>query len=311
MVARSEHRPALSLALGGGGARGLAHLGVVEVLQDAGHRIQQIAGVSIGSLAGALCAGSENIHDVQSRVIGYLTSQDFVTGQAALFQTAPQADEPAVSGLFAWYHQFRRYLGARRKLTGLFRSSALLKSEVLADIINHLLPDIDIADLTSPLKVVALDLLSGRRIVLTQGPLRKAVMASAAIPGVFPPVPWNSMLLCDLGVLDALPVNVAQTGNCDLTVAVDVGADLEPIDACPSALDVFLRLSDLGEPLVREYTRRLADVVIRPHVANQPWFDFSDPARLVDCGRKAALQSISTLRPRRTLRPHLDVRSVS
>lgn len=313
MVAISDSRVkdpySISLALGGGGARGLAHLGAVEVLAASEFRIDRVAGVSIGSLAGALCAGGESPTSVQRRVVDYLLSSDFVTQQAALFETAPRADEPAVSGLFAWYHQFKRFLGTRRKLSGLFRQPALLKSEVLLQIVHNLLPDIDIADLSLPLSIVALDLLSGRRVVLTEGPLRTAVMASAAIPGVFPPVPWRSMLLCDLGVLDALPVRVAKGTGRHLTVAVDVGTDLEPVSRCDAALDVFLRLSDIGEPLVREYSRQLADVVIRPDVATQPWFDFSDPERLIACGRRAARETLQSIRRSTSRRPHFDLQT--
>lgn len=290
---QSAKYPTVSLALGGGGARGLAHLGVIEELQRMPVSIDRFVGVSIGSLAGALCAFDSNTTRVSKNVLTYLTSDKFQTKQAALFAAAPDAEEPVTAGLFAWFHQIRKFVGARRRLSAIFRRSALLDAEIIQDIVDSLVPDIDIRDLKTPLSIVALDLLSGKRVVLTEGSLRSAVMASAAIPGVFPPVKWGSMLLCDIGTMDAIPSKVAKTYSSDLTIAVDVGARIEPVSHCSTAAEIFLRLSDIGEPLVRDYTSQIADLVVRPTVASTSWYDFSDPAALIQHGRHA-LVSLGT-----------------
>lgn len=275
------------LALGGGGARGVAHLGVIEELSKTPIRIERYVGVSIGALAGALSAEDHDTVHLQKKVVDYLTSDVFQSKQAALFSTAPEADEPATSGLFAWYHQVRRFLGARRKLAALFGRSALLENDVMQDIVDALIPDIDISETATPLSIVALDLLSGKEVVLTKGSLKDAVMASAAIPGVFPPVPFDNLLLCDIGMMDAIPAAVAKSYGADLTIAVDVGAEVHPVETCATAADIFLRLSDVGESIVRNYTIGIADVVIRPAVAHTPWYDFSDPEALIALGRAA------------------------
>ncbi|MCA9047809.1 MAG: patatin-like phospholipase family protein [Planctomycetaceae bacterium] len=286
------------LALGGGGARGVAHLGVIEILRQVPLEIERYVGVSIGSLAGALCAADDDIHAVQQKVVEYLTSAGFRTKQAALFSAAPDAEEPSTSGLFAWYGQIRRFLGARRKLANLFSKPSLLHADVMEDVVDALIPDCDIRDLPTALSVVALDLYSGRKVVLTEGPLRKAVMASAAIPGVFPPVQWESMLLCDLGMMDAIPARIAKAYGADLTISVDVGGGLDPVSNCTTAADVFLRLSDIGEHLVRDYTRDISDLLIRPDVASVPWYDFGNPEHLIERGRQATLPLCSVRTPR-------------
>ena len=287
------------LALGGGGARGIAHLGVIEVLKSLPIDIQRFVGVSIGSLAGALCAVDNDLPAVQKRVIDYLTSEEFQSRQAALFSAAPEADEPATSGMFAWYHQIRRFIGARRKLALLFNQPSLLPEQVIRDVVDALLPDIDLCDLKTPLSIVALDLYSGQRVILREGRLREAVIASAAIPGVFPPVRWGSMLLCDIGMMDAVPSRIAGSYGADLTIAVEVGATPAPVSKCHTATDILLRLSDIGEPLVRDYSREYADLLICPDVSHQPWYDFSDPEALVELGRAATRELVIPSNQRR------------
>jgi NTE family protein len=305
MIRESERCSAV-LALGGGGARGLAHLGVIEILHQMPFTIERFVGVSIGSLAGALCAVDHDDQRLQQRVVSYLTSEAFLSKQAALFSAAPEAEEPSTSGLFEWYHQVRRFLGARRKLANLFSKPALLAEDVMQDVVDTLLPDMDIRDLKVPLSIVALDLYSGRKIVLTEGSLKDAVMASTAIPGVFPPVKWDSMLLCDVGMMDAIPAKIASSYGADLTISVDVGAQLEPIERCPTAVDVFLRLGDIGEHLMRDYTRGLSDFLIRPDVASTSWYDFSAPNSLIVTGRQAAREFLAAGNCFRRLNRHTE-----
>ncbi len=157
------------------------------------------------------------------------------------------------------------------------------------------MPDVDIRDLPIPLSIVAVDLLSGQRVVLEQGPLRDAVRASASIPGIFPPVRWGEMLLSDIGVIESIPTLVASAYASDLTIAVDVGQDNTRINGCNTAIEVMMRVDDICERLMRRHLNDAADLVIRPDVGNVAWFDFSQPERLIAEGRAAAHRAIQAV----------------
>lgn len=280
------------VALGGGGARGLAHLGAMQAIGESGVQIERIVGVSMGSLVGAMCALDPDIPKVQAHALQLLHSPIYQSKQQQLCGAAPPDDEEHSGSTFSWYSRLKKVLDAHRRITKAVTGSSLISDAPLRESIEHLLPDADIADLPSPLSIVAVDLLSGGRVVLENGPLRKAVLASAAIPGIFPPVPWDDMLLCDIGVIESIPTMIAQSYASDLTIAVDVGQDPMRIQRCDTALDVMMRLDDICERMMRRHVIEAADIVIRPEVGNIAWFDFSSPETIIELGRSAARRSL-------------------
>lgn len=283
------------LALGGGGARGLAHFGAAQAVYENGIQVQRVVGVSIGSLAGALLAQNGPSERVQQGLLQYLDSDEFASKQSSLFGTQ-STNGRATSGLLGWYDQIKSYLWARHLLGRVFRRRSLLPGGVLEQVIAALVPDIDISDLPVPLSIVAVDLRSGHSIVLERGPLRRAIAASAAIPGIFPPVAWEGMLLCDLGVLDSLPTEVARSYASDLVIGVDVGPYLSRDERCESALHVMLRMDEIGERLLRRYSLQRADILIRPNVGHCPWFDFTNAAQTILSGYDAGLSALNQWR---------------
>ena len=287
------------LALGGGGARGLAHLGAIQAIGESGVRIERIVGVSMGSLVGAMCAMEPDIRKVQSQTLQLLHSPVFQLKQQILCgAAAPSRDEQSGS-TFSWYTRLKKVLAAHRRLTRVATGPSLVSDEPLRETIECLLPDIDIADTPNPISIVAVDLLSGQRVVLEKGPLRLAVQASSAIPGIFPPVRWENMLLCDIGVIESVPTMIARSYASDLTIGVDVSQDPNSIDRCDTALDVMMRLDDVCERMMRRHVLAEADLIIRPKVGNVAWFDFSQPELLIERGRTAAHQSLAVYASRK------------
>ena len=152
------------IALGGGGARGVAHLGVMQVIGESGVQTEQIVGVSMGSLVGAMCAADPDLRRVQANAIELLHSPIFKRKQAMLFgATSPTTDE-TFEGYFAWYGRIKKAISAHRTFRRAVTGPALMSESILQEAIDYLLPDIQLEDLPTPLSIVAADLLSGHRV---------------------------------------------------------------------------------------------------------------------------------------------------
>jgi len=284
-----------SLALGGGGGRGVAHLGVMESILEAGLSIDRIVGVSIGSLAGAMYAFEPDIQRAQQSALDYLLSEDFQRHQKIMFGAGGSKnnnDAETTGGIFAWYSRAKDYLRANRIFHRVISHPALLPGVVLRDVVDHLLPDADIADAAIPLSIVAADLRSGHKVILERGPVREAVRASSALPGIFPPVEFEGMLLADIGVFYSLPTTVARSYGMHQVIAVDVTSGMRRIQECGTALDILIRMDEIGESLFRRHVRDAADLVITPDVTGIQWFDFSSPGELIERGRAAGRSAL-------------------
>ncbi|MCA9071483.1 MAG: hypothetical protein KDA84_21295, partial [Planctomycetaceae bacterium] len=230
-----------------------------------------------------------------SKALNYLLSDSFQTHQQTLFGARQSSDAENTGGVFAWYSRVMKYLRGNRTWHRAVTRSSLLPAAVMEDVVTHLLPDADIADAKIPLSIVAVDLHSGHQVVLERGSVRDAVRASAAIPGIFPPVKWDKMLLSDLGTFCSLPTVIARSYGNGPVVGIDVSSSIKPITRCDTALDVLIRLDEIGEALFRKHVTVAADFIIRPAVSHTEWFDFSNPELLINLGRKAARQSSAEL----------------
>jgi len=189
-------RPVLGLALSGGGARGVAHIGALAALEEAGIRPDLVAGTSAGSLVGAFyCAGWDS---------------------AGMLQEVKN---------FSWREIARLRLPDPR---------GLVDSRLIEEGISRRLGDLRIEELAIPYAAVATDLLTGERVVLQEGPVAPAVRASCAIPGIFSPyVAPDGRMLVDGGVVDNLPVQVARQMGAEVVLAVNVSSTTTPLDKPP------------------------------------------------------------------------------
>lgn len=229
-------RPRIALALGGGGARGLAHILILEAFDELGIRPVFITGTSIGAIYGAAYAAGLSAAHIRAH------TEEVLGQRLDLARNLIAARSDPVQKLF-------RLFSLR---------SSLLKPESL---LEHILPSRvprQFSDLTIPLAVIATDFYAQDSVIFSEGDLRQAVAASIALPVIFQPVIINNRALMDGGLVDPLPFDLAQTA-ADITVAVDVsGAPRsDPRDMGPGAVEAIVACSQiLQRSLVREKLKR-------------------------------------------------------
>lgn len=225
-------KPTVGLALGGGGARGLAHVLALEVLDELGIKPVAIAGTSIGALFGAAYALGMSGKAIRAMAEETLRNRFDLARQ--LFQAR---SDPVQKVL--------RLLPLR---------SSLLNPAVLLDLLAPEISDRDFRDLAIPMQVVATDLASNDSVVIDSGPVRNAVAASIAIPLIFSPVKHGGRLLVDGGLVNPLPFELL-AGRADTIIAIDVsGASKETdLGVQPSAVEVLMRsVQILEKSITRE-----------------------------------------------------------
>jgi NTE family protein len=282
--------PKVCLALGGGAARGLAHLGVLKVFEDAKLPVHMIAGTSLGSLMGGLYASRPDASYWIERVDQYLRSFRSRKTRLELLRRMEQPDHR--QGFFADMANLVR----KGYFWGVTATKpAFISEEEYEDFLNPLIPDIRIEEAMIPFGCVATDICNGKRVVYTAGSLRTAVRASCALPGIFPPVRDSGMQLVDGGWVERVPVICARDMGADVVIAVDVSSEIPRFDGS-SGLDIVLRADAVTRVFLNELLLDEADVKLHPKVGNVHWADFSNPRGLVRHGELEALAKIVAIR---------------
>jgi NTE family protein len=272
------------LALGGGGARGFSHLGVMKKLADSGVPIDSIVGTSIGAVVGAVFALDPDPDRVIAKVQKHIASEKF--RQSGLKNAISQPPEARFS-IFATLTQNLRKQIAYQVI--LARKS-LFKQERLVSALEDLVGDKTFADLAIPFAATAVDLVAGTEVLMTEGSLIEALVASCSLPGFFPPVRRDDMLLADLGVINAVPVFAARRLGADFVIAVDItsGSTALGLDAgLPTGFEGIMRMANIASTFMDRIALERADVVIRPALQKQAWSDFTGADDMIGRGEAA------------------------
>lgn len=287
----------IALALGGGGSKGSAHIGVLRVLEREGYKIQALAGTSAGGLWGSLYANGFDLDEIPKRFSGLNTQM--------LYQRDP-ADEPAVMGL----------AGVRKLL-------------------DETLGERTFDELNIRFAVTAVDLDTAEHVVLCKGRVQDAILATIAVPGIFPPVHLNGRMLVDGGILDPVPVATVRALAPGVPVVavvlsppIDEWSGVEKprlLDTLPvfsrylarlriaRAFNIFLRSIDISGAMLTELLLLYdqPDVIIRPAVPHIGLLDVVDIDEVASLGEHAAELALPELekafswsaRLRRTFKP--------
>jgi len=270
------------IVLGGGGARGLAHIGVLKALLKANISIDVISGTSMGALVGAVYAQNPDIKYVEQRFREFINSDKFHSLGGVRFRQS-QSYEPE-DLLQQISREFKRRiiinLAAHRK--------SLLKSERLRIAVDELIEEKDIKQSDLPFACAAVDLLSGREIVFTSGPIRQAVLASSAIPGIMPPVEIGKMQLVDGSVCLNFPVETARNLGADFVIASDVSADFVEGKKLDNVVDIIIRTNTVATNKLNRLSLNTADAIIKPQVGKVAWSEFEQVESLFEAGHEAA-----------------------
>ena len=255
-VAKAPAR--IGLALGGGAARGFAHVGVIQVLEEAGIRPDMVVGTSAGSLVAALYASGRN--------------------GAQLQQVAESLEEAALTD---W-------------TLPIFGRGAL-KGEALARYVSSLVNHKLIEEMPMPLGIVATDLGSGQGVLFRRGSTGTAVRASSAVPSVFQPVTIAGRDYVDGGLVSPVPVGFARQMGADLVIAVDISSPPEG-QATGDSLQILLQTFAIMSKSINRFELKDADVVVRPALAGVKSADFTAKRRSIEAGRRAMQQALPQLR---------------
>jgi NTE family protein len=250
----------IGLALGGGAARGFAHIGVIKALESQGIVPDVIAGTSAGSLVGALYAAGNN---------GF-----------ALNQMALDMEEAAISDwsvpLFA-------------------SSSGVIKGEAIHNYINKAVHDMPLEKMKIPFGAVAADLNTGQAILFQRGNAGVAVRASSAVPGVFQPVKIGGHLYVDGGLVSPVPVRFARQMGADFVIAVNISAQ-PAAQAASSSVDVLLQTFAIMGQSINQFELREADVVINPALGAMKGNDFNGRNAAILAGERAGMAAVNEIR---------------
>lgn len=246
----------IALALGGGAARGFAHIGVIKALEAQGIVPDMVVGTSAGSVVGALYASGMSGFDLQ--------------------KVALQMEEEMVAD---WTLPDR----------------GVLKGEALQDFINQKVKNLPIQKMTKPLGVVATDLQSGDLVLFRRGNTGMAVRASSAVPGMFQPVEISGRDYVDGGLTSPVPARSARAMGADFVIAVDI-SNVERRDRLTGSLDVLLQTFSIMGHAISEHELENADVVIRPKTAGVSSTDFEGRHLAILEGEKAAAAVMQELK---------------
>ncbi len=285
---KSSHtKPKVCLALGGGAARGLAHLGVLKVFEDAAVPIDMIAGTSLGALIGGCYASRPDSSYWTGSIDQYLRS---FRSRKTRLEFVRRLEEPDAKnhGFFSDMANLIR----KGYFWGITATKpAFISEQEYEEFIYPLIPDVSIESLQIPFGCVATDIRNGRRALYRAGQLRRAVSASCALPGIFPPVADGERLLVDGGWVERVPVHCAREMGADIVIAVDVSSEIGRFED-RYGLDVVMRADAVSRIYLNEILVRDADIVLHPEVGATHWADFSNPGELIRQGETAAFKKI-------------------
>lgn len=280
-----------ALVLGGGGARGLAHIGVLKVLEEIGCRPDLIVGCSIGAIVGGMYAQNPDSLFIEREVNRYFASEEYQNLNIRIMERNLSQE-----GEDDFLNQIARNLQKRVLLNLVANRQAILKEDKFSHTIDYFISDGDIAETEIPFACNATDLIKGEPVLFTMGAIRTAIKASSTIPGYLAPVGIDSRVLVDGAVTYPLPIHYARMLGADRVLAVDVKPSLRPQVEFKNVFDILMRSNAITAAFSAKQTGMEADVTISPGVGEYSWYDFRQMNRIIEAGELSAKARVGDIR---------------
>lgn len=278
----------VGLALGGGGARGLAHIGVLKVLKRENIPIDLIVGTSMGAIIGAAYALKKDISTLEKIIEKYC--------KIGIFNINLSLSEKEKKDKPYFIKKMSDFLKKVYAFNLELRREYLNDGEDLKKIINDLVGDKVFADTKIPFAAVAADLIKGEKVILNQGKLFNAILASTSIPGIFPPIRLEGKILVDGGIVDVVPIEAARSLGANFIIAVNVSPTLKKRFEFSNAIEILFRSDSITFNELIKLQLSSADLVINPKVGRFHWSNFSKPEKCIREGEIAAQNVLSELK---------------
>lgn len=280
-------RPKVGLVLSGGGAKGLAHIGALKVIEKSGVQIDYIAGTSMGAIIGGLYASgytAAQLDSIFNRTNFSKLIQDELPREAKTFYEREESEKYAFSFPF---NNFKLTFP-----TGISKGQNIYN--LLAQLTQHIKTD-DFSQLKIPFFCMATNIETGKQVLLKQGNLAQAMSASGAIPTLFRPVEINGQLLTDGGVVNNYPIDELKKKPLDYIIGVDVQDSLYSREKLKSGLDVMTQVNNFRTIKAMETKREITDVYIRPDIKEFSVLSFDQGKTIIDNGEMATLEKYDEL----------------
>ncbi|OVE75758.1 hypothetical protein BVX98_06790 [bacterium F11] len=250
---KEGERPRVVLVLGGGGARGLSHIGVLRVLEEERIPIDQIVGISVGALLGSLYSGGVSVDQLESMAneIGWNKLTDY----------------------------------SKVGVMKILLTEELLSTRRMEEYLERHLGKKYFSDLNIPFSCIATDIRSGDRVVFIEGPVALAARASATIPGLFRPVEYRHRALVDGGLTDVLPTDLVPKDDWTVVVGIlpRTGFENEEVS---SVLTTLVRSIEIQKEVMVEEKKKLADFLIEPDVGSISMMDLAKNKDAIEAGTR-------------------------
>lgn len=263
----------VGIALGGGAARGLAHIGVLEVLEKERIPIDMIAGTSAGAIVGALFAEGMSAAEIKKELLEMeLTKKSWQMVDISLPKTG------------------------------------FISGKKLIDLLKNYIGDVDFSDLKIPFACTSTDIMTGEEVIISKGSVLEAVRASIAVPIIFSASQYNERFLVDGGLVDQIPVAVIKDMNADITIAVNVTPRIkktkkriyieeadpsrQPLEKEPNMYTIMMNYMSIMNSRAADASLKKADIVIEPRLAGISFTDFKKAEQCILEGEFAAIDAL-------------------